>query len=117
MLSEHHNDLFVDLVSNLIYKVELFGLYFASLDIRQDSGIHEEILEYIAEHSNVLPENYDSLDDEQKIDILSKIEKSADADGFEDEMVKDTLKTIRAIKTIQKSKRRGRLRAVHYQPL
>ena len=101
LLSENYNNLFVDLVNNLIYKVELFGLYFASLDIRQDSGIHQEILEYIAQYGDVLPGNYNSLDDEQKIDILSKIEKSANADDFEDEMVKDTLKTIRAIKTIQ----------------
>ena len=102
MLNAHYNDLFVHLVNNLIYKVELFGLYFASLDIRQDSQVHGNVLEYIAQNSDVLPDDYSSLGDEQKIEILSRIGQSVNADKFADELVKDTLKTIDAVKTIQR---------------
>jgi phosphoenolpyruvate carboxylase len=38
-LLEAHDGLFVDLVEDLIRKVNLFGTHFASLDIRQDSRI------------------------------------------------------------------------------
>ncbi|HEY2721622.1 MAG TPA: phosphoenolpyruvate carboxylase, partial [Chitinophagaceae bacterium] len=39
-LVRQHNGLFINLVRNLINKVEIFGLHFASLDIRQESSIH-----------------------------------------------------------------------------
>ncbi len=44
---ENHNGLFVHSVDNLIEKVRIFGLHFAALDIRQDSGVHAQILEEI----------------------------------------------------------------------
>jgi phosphoenolpyruvate carboxylase len=50
--------LFVHLVNDLIYKVELFGLFFASLDIRQEASVHAQILENIASRGEVLPSNY-----------------------------------------------------------
>jgi phosphoenolpyruvate carboxylase len=101
LLDEKYNGLFVHLVDNFIYKVKLFGLHFASLDIRQDSQVHGEVLEQIAQQSDALPDNYNSLGPEQKIDILSGIGQAVDAETFSDEMVKDTLKTIGAVKIIQ----------------
>ena len=102
LLRSNYNDLFLQLVNNLIYKVELFGLYFASLDIRQDSRIHADVLDYISQQSDVLPNDYNLLDDAQKIESLSRIGQSVNADEFADELVTDTLKTIDAIKTIQR---------------
>ncbi len=101
ILHEQYNELFIHLVDNLIYKVELFGLYFASLDIRQDSSIHENVLEYIARHSDALPENYSEFDDDEKIETLLDIGQSVDAENFEDKLAKDTIATIKEIKKIQ----------------
>ncbi len=101
VLIEKHNGLFVHLVNDLIYKVELFGLFFASLDIRQESSIHAHILEHIAARSDALPSNYGELDDSQKIETLLNIRQEAEASSFEDELTKDTLQTIAAVKTIQ----------------
>ena len=39
---------FLHLLENLISKVQIFGLHFASLDVRQDSSVHEKVLEAIA---------------------------------------------------------------------
>jgi phosphoenolpyruvate carboxylase len=39
-----HNSLFLNLVDSLIGKVMIFGLYFATLDIRQDSSVHSGVL-------------------------------------------------------------------------
>ena len=42
-----HNGLFLHLVTNLINKVNLFGLHFASLDVRQESSVHDTVLEAV----------------------------------------------------------------------
>ena len=96
-----HDGLFVHLVDDLIYKTKLFGLYFASLDIRQDSGIHRNILEEIAEKSEVLPANYAALSETEKIAALLQINSPIDPETLSDELSKDTLRNIAAVKTIQ----------------
>ena len=40
-----HNSLFVHLVNNLKNKVQIFGLHFASLDLRQESFVHGTVIE------------------------------------------------------------------------
>ncbi len=103
LLVERYNGLFVSRVSDLICKVRLFGLYFASLDIRQESSVHTRIFEEIAAHGGgILPENYAELGDAEKIAVLSNISQGADVENYADEMLKDTLKTVQAIKTIQR---------------
>ncbi len=99
---ERHNSLFLNLIENLIRKVELFGLFFTTLDIRQDSSVHAELIETIAEQTNLLPDNYKELSDQEKISALLNIKDKVDAEQFENELFKDTIETIRAIKTIQK---------------
>ncbi|MEP7038159.1 MAG: phosphoenolpyruvate carboxylase, partial [Acidobacteriota bacterium] len=98
----NHNGLFAHLVENLIQKLEIFGTYFASLDIRQDSGIHQNILKNIAAETDALPKNYEELPDKEKIEKLLNIEKAIDAETLNDALHKDTLQNIAAIKEIQK---------------
>ena len=102
VIIEKHDGLFVHLVEDLIYKTRLFGLHFATLDIRQDSGVHENIYEQIVENTDILPENYATLSVNEKIETLLNIEKTADAEIFADELTADTLRNIGAIKKIQK---------------
>jgi phosphoenolpyruvate carboxylase len=101
LLLDQYNGLFVHLVNNLICKVELFGLYFASLDIRQDSSVHAKVLDNISKNSDALPDNYAELTANEKMDVLSSISVMPEADSFEDELTKDTLKTVAAVKAIQ----------------
>ena len=95
----NHNGLFLNLVDALIHRVQLFGLYFASLDIRQDSSVHTAVIEEIYKVINHA--DYAELDDEAKIQWLSTM----DASGIDVEQLspiaKDTLATVRAIKEIQ----------------
>ena len=65
-LNEQHNGLFVSKVENLIAKVEIFGLFFASLDIRQDSSVHAALLETLAKQEKGLPASYTSLSDDEQ---------------------------------------------------
>lgn len=100
-LIHEHNGLFVHLVEELIDKVEIFGLYFASLDIRQESTQHSNILAHIADNSDSLPLNYSMLSDEKKIEALLNVSTPVSADSLKDELAIDTIKTIEAIKKIQ----------------
>lgn len=96
-----HNGLFLHLVNNLINKIEVFGLHFASLDIRQDSSVHSRLLEAIASGSSVLPDNYPGLTDTEKINILSQVTALTKPEFLTDSVHQDTLKAIAAVKTIQ----------------
>ncbi|WP_245558388.1 phosphoenolpyruvate carboxylase [Fulvivirga imtechensis] len=98
---EQHNGLFVSHVEDLIAKVELFGLFFASLDIRQDSSVHNALLESIAEKTDVLPGQYASLSDSEKIRSLLQANKEVDPSQLGDELFQDTLDTMKAVRSIQ----------------
>lgn len=100
-INTKHNKLFAFLVENLIQKVEIFGTYFASLDVRQDSGIHRSVLEDIADKTDALLKNYETLSDAEKIEKLLSIETKIDAEILSDDLHKDTLRNIAAIREIQ----------------
>jgi phosphoenolpyruvate carboxylase len=101
IIIHQHNSLFLHMVNNLINKIEVFGLHFSTLDIRQESSVHGKVLEAIAGKQQDLPGNYASLSDDEKITILSTITESVDTDLPGEIVNKDTLKTIAAIRTIQ----------------
>jgi phosphoenolpyruvate carboxylase len=101
LLETQHNSLFLDQVEDLLRKVELFGLYFASLDIRQDSSVHTELLQTLARETDVLPDNFDSLPDEEKIEILLNIQTEVDPTATDNELFHDTLSSVRTVKVIQ----------------
>ena len=73
-LLEAHDGLFVDLVEDLIRKVNLYGTHFASLDIRQDSRILRRAHAYCQDRSQE-----------------------------SDDLIQDTVGTIAEIKQIQQS--------------
>lgn len=102
MLTEKHNGLFVHLLDNLLEKVNIFGLHFAALDIRQDSGVHGKVLSDAAEKTGALPENYENLSAAEKIAELLKIDQTIDPQIFDDELTRDTLENIGTVKKIQK---------------
>jgi phosphoenolpyruvate carboxylase len=97
-----HNGLFVQQVESLINKVEVFGLHFASLDVRQESTQHGKALEAIAELSNLLPSNYASLSNEEKISLLlTQPTGVLDVAVIKDEVQRDILESMQVVKQIQ----------------
>lgn len=101
ILVYNHNGLFQYLVDNLINKVQVFGLHFASLDVRQESSVHNTVLEEIAQKAGALPENYGSLNEKEKIKVLSTTGADIGVHNFDEGITKDTLQTIKAIRDIQ----------------
>ena len=101
ILVHQHNGLFLAQLDGLINKVRVFGLHFASLDIRQDSSVHGKVLDLVAEKDAVLPKNYSSLSEAEKLDALTNITGQCNPSLYEDALVQDTLVSVTAIKTIQ----------------
>ena len=97
-----HNSLFLGLVDNLIGKVMIFGLHFATLDIRQDSSVHGSVLMAIAAKERMVPEHYASLPDARKLELLTELNGPVKPELYDDPLVKDTLDSIAAMKTIQR---------------
>jgi phosphoenolpyruvate carboxylase len=101
ILIYRHNGLFLHLIDNLINKVHVFGLHFASLDIRQDSSVHEIVLQAIASGDKVLPGNYIELGEDEKIDIITHIVECLPEKDYKNPIINDTINTIKAVKLIQ----------------
>jgi phosphoenolpyruvate carboxylase len=90
----------------LLIKVNLFGFHFATLDIRQNSKIHDAVFKDVVNYyqksdSKVFPANYFELSEQKKMEVLSNVSGDLDPAAFENEMTNSTLGSIQAIKTIQ----------------
>jgi phosphoenolpyruvate carboxylase len=100
-IQQNHQGLFVDQVDALIQQVHSFGFYFATLDVRQDSRIHHQVMQEVAAVSDVLPQNYAELDADQQIKALQQINQPIELHRLNTDLAKDTLQSIAGIKTIQ----------------
>ena len=100
VLIYQNNGLFLNLVDNFISKMRIFGLHFATLDLRQESSVHEKVLKNIQEREDIFPEHYDSLDENEKVKLLAHM-KAIPKAPFADELTEDTLASVRSVKIIQ----------------
>ena len=108
LLIDKYQSLYLTELKDLIHKVKIFGFYFATLDIRQDSRIHHSVFNEITgtlikENSSIFPKNFPELSEAEQIDCLSKISGNIASSDFEDEMTVKTLGSIEALKAIQQS--------------
>jgi phosphoenolpyruvate carboxylase len=102
---QQHQSLYLDDVEALINKVNLFGFYFATLDIRQNSKIHETIYADIIETdlkkgTLIFPANYKTLSDDEKREALGNIKANLNPEEYKEE-TQSVLSSIHAIKRIQ----------------
>ncbi len=108
LLVENYQALYLSELNDLIHKVKIFGFYFATLDIRQDSRIHHQVFSQIVELShkndlNLFPHNYEELSESQKLEVLAETKGEIKVEDFTDDLVIKTLGSIKAIRTIQKN--------------
>jgi len=96
ILVEQHNSLFLDLLVNFKDRVKIFGTHFATLDVRQDSRIHQQVIDTV--FAKVFWNSEASNED--KFNQLIQISDKVNADDFED-IVKDTLLTVSQVSEIQ----------------
>ncbi len=106
LVVREHESLFVEEIDDLINKVHMFGFHFATLDIRQDSSVHQHAMQVIAKHTStnnqdLFPDNYADLSESKKINILKSIHGKLDPSSIEDDITRKTLESIYAMQTIQ----------------
>ena len=102
-----HQSLFLPEINDLIEKIRLFGYHLATLDIRQDSRVHHQVLTQIIRELDeqgieLFPENYHELNDDEQIELLTHVRAKLKPEDFKDENVVKTLGSIRAIRKIQR---------------
>ena len=96
ILVEQHNSLFLDQLVNFKDRVKIFGTHFATLDVRQDSRIHQKVIDEV--FAKVFGAN--DATQEEKFNKLIQVTEKVNPDDFED-IVKDTLLTVSQISEIQ----------------
>ena len=107
IVTQDHQSLFLDQLDSFINKIKLFGLHFASLDIRQDSRVHHQVFEHLVENATtngslIFPEGYLNWEEEVQATFLNDVTGALNPDNFDNEIVQKTLGAIYAMKTIQK---------------
>ncbi|GAA4087462.1 phosphoenolpyruvate carboxylase [Mucilaginibacter panaciglaebae] len=102
-LITNHNSLFVDIVDDLMRKVRLFGCFFATLDIRQDSRVLRNVFKYCVDKdiATKIPANYQELDEDNKISAITFNELNFVCPDDADDLIRDTINTIKLMKDIQ----------------
>ncbi len=108
LLISNYQSLYLTELKDIIHKAKIFGFYFATLDIRQDSRVHHSVFEQIVttekrNKSKIFPDNYNDLSEKEQLDVLSQIKGKIQLNDYQNEMVVKTLESMYAIKTIQKN--------------
>jgi phosphoenolpyruvate carboxylase len=107
LMTANHHSLYINRVNSLMNKVSIFGTWFASIDIRQDSRVHTAVLNNINEtllqqnKTAILPPNYADLSEAEKISHLLNIQQVIGIQDTSTEIAKDTVESIFAMNTIQ----------------
>ena len=97
IIINQHQSLYLDDLNDLMNKVTLFGFYFASLDVRQNSKIHESVFTNLVS----FPADFEKFSIAEKLNWLANLQGKLNPIDFSDEMTRSTLESIYAMKTIQ----------------
>ncbi len=101
ILIEKYHGLYLKDLEHFIDKVKIFKTHFATLDIRQDHSKHKVTVEAILKKHGKIKERIDELTEKQLISLLLKGDIKALASDYKVDIVKDTIKNIRQLKSIQ----------------
>lgn len=101
LLETNHQSLYLEDALKFRNKFVSFGFYFASLDIRQNSKIHQLIFEAIINDFKILPQDYLNKSNDEKLNLLQEIDFSTLEINFKDEVIENTLGSINVMQIIQ----------------
>jgi phosphoenolpyruvate carboxylase len=101
ILIDQHEGLFTEILEEIIVRVRIFKTHFASLDIRQDSSIHIQLVQEIVEKYNLADQHYNTLGQDEKLKILLEGNVVVDEKDFADPVLQDTIKNIKQLGKIQ----------------
>lgn len=121
-VTRDHMNLYINDIDSFIYKVQCFGFHFATIDVRQDSTIHDSLIStilpklYTSLFNNEYTKSYVKLTENEKVELLLELysrclnmERNSKKrlikeliHSVNDPIQKDVLQSIIAIRYIQK---------------
>ncbi|MGB3142971.1 MAG: phosphoenolpyruvate carboxylase [Maribacter sp.] len=101
VLIQKYQGLYLSDLDKFIDKVKIFKVHFATIDIRQDHSMHTKVMVEVLKKEGLIKENLDELTDDELIDILLHKNLNLSAEDFSEDIVKDTIKNVSQLKTIQ----------------
>lgn len=101
ILIEKYQSLYLKDLELLIDKVKIFKVHFATIDIRQDHSMHTKVIVEVLKKNGLIKADLSELSEEKLIDILLHEDLKLVADDYEEDIVKDTVKNILQLQTIQ----------------
>ncbi len=106
LVVDHNQSLYVEEIDNLLEKINLFGFHFATIDIRQNSAVHDMVFDEIfkflkTENAPLLPIDFMDLENGAKLNIILNGNFKLTSDFSENEDVTKTLESVLAIEKIQ----------------
>jgi len=100
-VSKHSNGLFIEKIRGFQFKLRLFGLHFASLDIRQDSRVIQRALDEALTACGEDVEAFRAQTREQQVDALLSEQWTGGVDQLENERHNDIIASFRTMAKIQ----------------
>jgi phosphoenolpyruvate carboxylase len=106
ILLEEHDGLFLALLDAFVMKVNVFGLHFACLDVRQDSRKHDAVWQVLldtlqAQNKSKSWAEVAQLPEAEKINTLLALRFNPIFLTITDELTTETIRTLLAIREIQ----------------
>src|SRR5690554_4596055 len=97
-----YQSMYVEQLQSFRRKLSLFGMHFASIDIRQDSRVITRTLDAIVEqYPDVLPADFQESDEATQVDALFHCQGEVDPERFDDPVIRDTIESFAVIRQIQ----------------
>ncbi|HRJ31501.1 MAG TPA: phosphoenolpyruvate carboxylase [Cyclobacteriaceae bacterium] len=100
LLTHEHEGLFLNELDAFIIKVNMFGFFFASMDIRQDSRKHMQAWDEIRTHLKI--KDFDSFTEGQKIKSILTTTADLKKIKVKDAFVRELIDSVYTIEQIQK---------------
>ncbi|WP_339629418.1 phosphoenolpyruvate carboxylase [uncultured Maribacter sp.] len=101
ILIEKYQGLYLKDLERFIDKVKIFKVHFATIDIRQDHSMHTKVMVEVLKRKGFIKEDLSELSEKKLIGILLHENLQLDPNDYEEEIVKDTIKNILQLQTIQ----------------
>lgn len=100
-VAEHSNGLFIERIRGFQFKLRLFGLHFASLDIRQDSRVIQRALDEALAAVGVDVEAFRAQPQSDQVDALLGDQWQGTLDQLAEERHHDIIASLRTMEKIQ----------------
>lgn len=100
-VAKHSNGLYLNKIRGFQFKLRLFGLHFASLDIRQDSRVIQSALRTALSSGGDALNVFEEMTQSEKIEFLMNSDLPSDVTGLGEERHQDVIDSLRVMMRIQ----------------